>query len=168
MEVRSPRVGRVQSIEVGSLFVLLGGARGNPICLRAAYNAADDPDEANRVVPLHWPEDRQSVGVAIYATALSGWGVVLDDARLAVSPLSARSGEVESLTAVYARDGRLFFPVSYQGRLRGLVDAESGEILTSVSGTYVIFEDWYISIAPAQLDRLVVLPVSDENESENG
>lgn len=158
MEAKAPKICRVREVEVGSLFVLFGGNKGNPICLRATYDLPDDEDEANRVIPIHWPEDPGSVGVAIYASALNGYAIVLEDARLDVDPLSAKSLEVASLTAVYGKDGRLFFPVSYNGNLQGLVDVESGEILSSTSGSYIAFEDWQITLADDPLARRVILP----------
>lgn len=167
MDVRAPRVCRVQQVAVGSLFVLFGANNGNPICLRAAYNLPDeDADETNRVVPLHWPEDQRSVGVAIYASALRGYAIVLEGARLEVDPLSARSIEVGSLTAVYGRDDQLFFPISYNGRLQGLVDASTGEILGNTSGTYVAFEDWRITVEDDSINRAIILPLEDQDGTE--
>jgi hypothetical protein len=167
MDVNAPRICRVQQVEVGALFVLVGAAKGSPICLRAAYTLSEEEaDEANRVIPLHWPEDPQSVGVAIYASALSGHAVVLGDARLEVNPLSARSTELSSLAVVYGQGERLFFPISYNGRWQGLVDAATGEILGNPSGSYVGFEDWHITVGDDALDRLTVLPAEEESEGK--
>lgn len=161
MEVRAPRICRVQQVEVGSLFVLVDGRKGRPICLRAAYDMPEeDADEANRVVPLQWPEEQQSVGVAVHASALPGCAIVLEDARLEVYPLSARSMGIQSLTAVYGRDDRLFFPISDNGHICGLVDAASGEILAKTAGTYVAFEDWRITVSGDAPERLAILPIN--------
>lgn len=166
MEIRAPRICRIQQVPVGSLFVLVGGSKGNPICLRAAYDMAEEEaDEANRVIPLHWPEDPTSVGATVYSSAMNGYAVILSDARLEVNPLSAQSTELGSLTAVYGREERLFFPVSYQGRLRGLVDAETGEILAQASGTYVAFEDWRITVRDDVLERTAILPLDEQEEA---
>src|SRR4051812_20395281 len=105
VKVNAPNICRVRDVPQGALFVLFGGNKGNPICLRAAYDLPDDEDEANRVIPIHWPEDPNSVGVAVYASALNGYAIVLEDARLEVDPLSAKSLDVASLTAVYGKDG---------------------------------------------------------------
>jgi len=157
---------RVHEVPIGALFVLVGGQKGSPICLRAAYKLPEEEaDEANRVVPIHWPEEPTSVGVAIYASALTGHAaVVLESARLEVNPLSARVNETRSLSAVYGRAEHLFFPVSYHGQFQGFVDAESGEILPSTSGIYVAFDDWDISVSYDGLDRLVILPVDRDDE----
>lgn len=163
MEIESSRIIPLAEVEPGTLFVLAGGPMGAPLCFRASYKLTDEEDgeEADRVIPLHWPENQESVGLTVYRHALSGRAVVLEGARLHVNPMSARSLEVASTTAVYARDGKLFLPSVYKGKVERLVDATTGEILPSFSGRYVAFEEWSISV-PDPLDadsRITIFPI---------
>ena len=164
MEVAVPQVSRVANVEVGKLFVLVGAGRQSAVCLRAAYELSpEEEDEANRVIPLWWPSDPSSVNVAIYARSIPGDAVVLDGARIEVNPLSAVAGGIGSLSNVYARDGRLYIPHAYNGRFSGLVDVETGIILPSVSGSYIGFSEWRITVPWETTDRRVILPQPADN-----
>ena len=157
MEIKRPSVCRLQQVEIGSLFLLVHGSKGNAICLRATYDAPSDDDEDQRIVPIHWSGEPSSVGVPIYLSAFSGDAVVLENARLEINPISANAAG--SLNAVYAREGKLFFPLNDNGRQRGLVDAATGAIDENPRGNFVAFDEWYVTIEDDWLNRELIFPV---------
>lgn len=163
MQTATPSVTRVKDVKPGSLFILVGSAGGNAICLRAKYDLPSenmDEDEANRVVPLSWPGDMRSVGEPIYASALSGLALVLKDACIEVDPLSSTSGEIGSLNKAYGYKDRLYLPISYNGRVNGFVDTESGIILPNRPGDFVGFTEWRVTLPWNMENRRVIVPAS--------
>jgi len=162
MDFMAPAIQRVQQVPIGSLFILLHASKGNAICFRATFNLSSDDEEYQRAVPLYWPGEPSSVGIPIYVSSLSGDAIVLSDARLEVSPLTA-TATPGSLAAVYCREGRLFFPLNNNDRIGGLVDAETGEIEISVRGHLVAFDKWFITVADDSRTRKVIFPVAVED-----
>lgn len=165
MEVRTATVSRVHQVAPGSLFYLVNPARsGNPICLRAAYNAPGmGEDEASRVIPLQWPEEPDSIGVAVYTHALPGWAAVLEGARVEVDPLSVRSGDEGTVDAVFQSEDRLYFPVRHGRTIVAFANAQTGEIVNT-QGHFIAFERWTITVPSEEQERLVLIPSPEEPE----
>lgn len=159
VEVRTATVSRVPQVAPGSLFYLVNPDRqGTPICFRAAYNTPGlGGDEANRVIPIQWPEDPASVGVAVYTQALPGWAAVLEDARVEVDPLSVCRGEEGTVGAVFQSEDRLYFPVRHGGTIIAFAEAQTGEIVNT-QGHFIAFERWTITVPAEEQERVVLVP----------
>lgn len=160
METSAPQIMRVAKIDPGQLFVLFAGERGTALCLKAKYTIPEmDSDEAIRVVPIHWPKNAESERVLAYAHSLDGWAAVLAEARLEVSPRSACTLDVASLSHVYCSpEGRVFLPTGRDNAVRTLVDVRSGEVLPHISGVFMAFSEWRITVLGPDGERVQVFP----------
>ena len=155
MEIQSASVTSATGIAPGTLFYLLGG-NGTPLMLRASFGG---PDE-DRMIPLKWDEEPGSVGVAMFLDALTGPAVAMNDAVLDVDPTSAVPAHEGFPKAVFQSDDELYFPLVRDGRIKNFVNARTGRIV-DLSGAWVAFERWLVTIPTSSDARRTVLSPQD-------
>lgn len=122
----------VQQIERGALFFL--GRRGSPaLCIRG-FKKEPDGSESERVIPLRHTDDPRGERRPIYASSLSGMGVLVQDARVVpdLSSITHTSMSGYGSASLYVCDHALYLPLVPSGFDEPMLNLATGEVLDAL------------------------------------
>lgn len=139
VKIRSPKLKLTSELSPGELFYHREAGAG-VLCLAASAGKAEDGHDL-RIVPLHYPQAPDSIGVPIYERTFSGTALLVDYGVAEVDPLSLATHGPQAILS----DGiTLFLPLNNsRGFRNGLLDIEKG-IIVDYSANLSAFARWKI------------------------